>query len=152
MLHSVEIGKNLRDFGEKKFPSLAAFSRALGMNNPQQLQAYLKGTILLGAEKIAKLVELGCDINWLLNGKTINGDVETEFVKEPNGEYMTEYTKQLKEGNVLKEENRDLKAMIFDLQRDKEQLIKQNEKQSRIIQDLKDEIAELQKVMSKLST
>lgn len=146
MNKKIEIGARLKEFAKKKFDGIAGLERAIG-KTPAFFQNYLNGRSYLGGEILAKLSELGCDINWLLNG-----DLPTAFVttaKGPNREYMTAYSNLLKEGNILREENRDLKALIFDLQRDKEHLLKQNEKLTRIIQDLKDEIAELQKGMGK---
>jgi transcriptional regulator with XRE-family HTH domain len=64
-----EIGQRLRQWSATQFPSLAAFARALGWI-PQNLTPYLNGTILPGNALQAKLRKLGCDIEWLMTGKT----------------------------------------------------------------------------------
>lgn len=66
---NVEISKRLREFGEKKFSSMAEFARSLGMR-PQTLNNYLSGSIPIGATMREKLSKLGCDNEWLMTGKT----------------------------------------------------------------------------------
>ena len=119
--------------------------------HPQHVNSYLDGTF--GFENLLEgLANAGEDIFYLLTGKKYGEETITGLVKETSGEYMTSYSNLMQELNHLKEENVTLKAMIFDLQRDKEQWLKRDEKQSRTIQDLKDEIAELQKGMGKSPT
>lgn len=65
-----EIGKRLRDFADKHYPSYVAFSKEIGIS-PADLTKYFGGKNLLGAEYLAKLNDLGCDINWLLTGETM---------------------------------------------------------------------------------
>lgn len=64
-----EIGQRLRQWGSSRFPSQAAFARALGLV-PQNLTPYLNGITLPGNTIQAKLREIGCDIEWLMTGKT----------------------------------------------------------------------------------
>jgi len=66
-----EIGLRLKEFALKKFSSLAEFSRKMGKHETY-FTAYFKGDNVLGGESLSKLNELGCDINWLLTGKTSN--------------------------------------------------------------------------------
>jgi len=91
LLKNDEIGSNLRTFSKKNFKSHAELSRLLGMKNPQQLFEYFRGKIIPGGELLSKLSNLGCDINWLLNGTpspstvkepepTYSGNVKTEII------------------------------------------------------------------------
>lgn len=59
------VGIRLKEFGKNKFGKLDLFAEALSMS-PQSLQSYLSGRSLPGAAIISKLIELGCDTNWLL--------------------------------------------------------------------------------------
>jgi len=68
---NAEIARRLREFGEKKYPSMAAFARALGIR-PQALSSYLKARSRPGYDLLMKLKELGCDIDWLMTGKGEN--------------------------------------------------------------------------------
>jgi len=60
------VSKRLKDFGLKNFKSIAELARQMGMK-PQALQSYVDGTSIPGGHILAKLKELGCDINWLLS-------------------------------------------------------------------------------------
>lgn len=66
-----DIGLRMRTFGEKNFPSMAAYARALGMR-PQTLNNYLAGQARPGNVMQARLREIGCDIEWLMTGKSIH--------------------------------------------------------------------------------
>ncbi len=66
---NTEIGARLRNFGESKFPSMAAFSRALQIK-PQQLYDYFNGKSKPGNKMQSRLRDLGCDIGWLITGET----------------------------------------------------------------------------------
>jgi SOS-response transcriptional repressor LexA len=66
-LNGKEVGSRLREFGESNFKSLSKLAERLGMK-PQSLQKYLNGTSIPGGEIIARLIDLGCDINWLFYG------------------------------------------------------------------------------------
>jgi SOS-response transcriptional repressor LexA len=79
----VEIGKRLRDFGSKNFNSLTDFEKQLGLAQ-NTLTKYLSGKSLLGSEYLSKLIDLGCDINWLLHGKRSTG-----LIKEKGVHYVT---------------------------------------------------------------
>jgi transcriptional regulator with XRE-family HTH domain len=62
-----EIGRRLRDFGEREYKSMAKFAKALGMK-PQNLNAYLAGKRIPGNKLENKLRDMGCDIIWLQHG------------------------------------------------------------------------------------
>lgn len=87
LLKNVEIGRRLKEFAENNFSSIAEFSRQLGMNQRQDIYIYFSGKSLLGAERIAKLAELGCDINWLLNGTELK--TTANIIAEPVHDYNT---------------------------------------------------------------
>ena len=58
----------MREFGLKKFASLAEFARALSIR-PQNLNDYLSGNRLPGNKMKFRLRELGADIDWIMEGK-----------------------------------------------------------------------------------
>ncbi len=60
------IGRKIKEFGKKKFPSMREFAEALGIKR-EQLYPYFNGKVLPGSEFLLKLKNLGCDINWLLS-------------------------------------------------------------------------------------
>ena len=93
------IGTRLRNFGDKNFPSLKEFAKALDVS-PQHLQPYLNDIYAPGTPLLIKLRSVGCDINWLLMG-----DIEG-MVSEPEIEYgakvsENERIKQLEEENEI---------------------------------------------------
>ncbi len=61
--------ERLRKFGLDKYGSIKAFAAALGMA-PSNLQHYLRGIRDPGFAFLKKLSLLGCDIEWLITGKT----------------------------------------------------------------------------------
>ena len=141
----LEIGGKLKEFAENNFKSLSELSRKLGMKNPQQLYDYLNGRSYMGGEILIKLSDLGCDINWLLTGE--KGD--KHIIKEPEGNYnMSECTNLITEVARLKDEIKEYKVMIFDLQRTNERLIKENYSLSKSNLELRNEIIELQTKIS----
>ncbi|MEW6701840.1 MAG: hypothetical protein AB1298_03905 [Bacteroidota bacterium] len=111
MNKKLEIAFRLKNFAEKKFNGLAGLSRALGMKDRQGLNPYLSGKSFIGGEYLLKLSDLGCDINWLLNGTTINTR-EANLVKEPSSEYKVDFEKQLEK---LELELEKVKARNYDL-------------------------------------
>ncbi len=64
----MDIGQKLREFGISKYGSIKEFARALDIQ-PPSLQRYLKGDQLPGGTFLSKLLNLGCDINWLLSAR-----------------------------------------------------------------------------------
>lgn len=114
MNKKLEIASRLKDFAEKKFNGLAGLSRALGMKDRQGLNPYLAGKSFIGGEYLLKLSDLGCDINWLLTGTTINGKeaIRANHVKEPASEYEADFEKQLEK---LELELEKVKARNYDL-------------------------------------
>ena len=115
MIKKVEIGLRLKEFATKKLLSLAELSRLLGMNNPQGLNPYTSGKSILGGELLSKLAELGCDINWLLNGSPT-----ASMVKEPE-ETATDYKIKALEGRITK-----LESKLFQVTEENETLKEEN--------------------------
>lgn len=64
---SIGIGNRIRVFAKKKYGTLKKLAEAMEIS-PQQLQQYLNGKREPGSKILAKLLRLGCDINWLLGG------------------------------------------------------------------------------------
>jgi transcriptional regulator with XRE-family HTH domain len=76
MKKTPEITARLIEFGKSKFGGdfgwKAKFARALGMTL-QGLNPYLQGSSIPGNKLQTRLRELGCDIEWLMTGKTSYG-------------------------------------------------------------------------------
>ncbi len=64
---SVGIGNRIRIFAKRKYGTLKSLAVAMNVS-PQQLQQYVSGKREPGSKILAKLLRLGCDINWLLGG------------------------------------------------------------------------------------
>jgi len=139
LLKNNEIGQNLKTFAEKNFSSKSEFSRQLGMKNPQQLYDYFSGESLLGAEKLSRLAELGCDLNWLLNG------TNTNTVKEPVEGFGMNYKTILAENKKLHDDLDRLKIKVFDLQEENDKLKLQLNDYEQVNNELLEELSELKK-------
>lgn len=81
-MDKIEIGKRMREYLINKYGKLNVGAERLNMS-PQNLNKYLKGEFLPGAEIISKLGESGCDINWLLNIDMKDADK----ISEPANDY-----------------------------------------------------------------
>lgn len=77
-----EIGDRLKDFGIKRFGDVKKFAEALGMK-PPSLYNYFNNESKPGAEFLLKLIELGCDVDWLLTGER-----SLALVREKGVEYI----------------------------------------------------------------
>ncbi|KAF0152079.1 MAG: hypothetical protein FD143_1373 [Ignavibacteria bacterium] len=64
----IGIGERMRLFAQKKYGTLKKLAEAMQIS-PQQLQQYISGNREPGSKILAKLLRLGCDVNWLLGGK-----------------------------------------------------------------------------------
>ena len=67
-LHPGGLGERVRFFALKKYGTLKKLAEAMEIT-PQQLQQYISGKREPGSKILAKLLRLGCDLNWLLGGK-----------------------------------------------------------------------------------
>ncbi len=61
------IGERIRVFAKRKYGTLKKLSEEMGIS-PQQLQQYISGKREPGSRVLARLLKLGCDINWILGG------------------------------------------------------------------------------------
>lgn len=108
------VGERLKKFAESKYDKLTEFAEAIEINIKSLHSIYFKGKSLLGAEKLFKLIQMGCDIAWLLNPDNIDTDLPEKanysgkqqilLIKE----FEANYTR-------LEEENIKLKKMIKDI-------------------------------------
>jgi hypothetical protein len=73
-LNKKEVALNLRLFGYKRFGTMKKFAEALDMNPSTLYSGYLNGRSLPGPVLLVKLIDLGCNINWLLTSR------ETPFI------------------------------------------------------------------------
>ncbi|MEW6195075.1 MAG: helix-turn-helix transcriptional regulator [Bacteroidota bacterium] len=62
------IGERMRWFAKKKYGTLKKLAEAMNIS-PQQLQQYISCKREPGSKILAKLLRLGCDVNWLLGGR-----------------------------------------------------------------------------------
>lgn len=63
-----EIGQRIREFALSRYDTLAAFARALGINQVH-LSAYMTGRYRPGGKLQARLREAGMNIDWLMTGE-----------------------------------------------------------------------------------
>lgn len=59
------LGEKIKIFGQKQFGSVTGLAGALGMSM-QTLSHYVNDHSLPGTKILQKLLNLGCDLNWLL--------------------------------------------------------------------------------------
>ncbi|MFA7288491.1 MAG: helix-turn-helix transcriptional regulator [Melioribacteraceae bacterium] len=64
----IGIGERMRLFAQRKYGTLKNLAEAMKIS-PQQLQQYISGKREPGSKILAKLLRLGCDINWILGGR-----------------------------------------------------------------------------------
>jgi len=68
-LNKKEVSQNLRLFGYKRYGTMKKFAEALDMNPSTLYSGYLNGRSLPGPVLLVKLIDLGCNINWLLTSR-----------------------------------------------------------------------------------
>ena len=112
MNKKIEIGLRLKEFAKNNFGGIAGLERIL-QKRPAYFQKYISGRSFNGGDTLAKLANLGCDINWLLNGTP-----SAEIVKEPPAEYIAR-----PEFDKLKEGLRDLKVELYDMKKERVKLM-----------------------------
>ncbi|MFA6469966.1 MAG: helix-turn-helix transcriptional regulator [Bacteroidota bacterium] len=88
-LNKKEVAQNLRLFGYKRYGTMKKFAEALDMNPSTLYSGYLNGRSLPGPVLLVKLIDLGCNINWLLTSR------ETPFLSETH-----DATKKTEEENL----------------------------------------------------
>ncbi len=86
-LNKKEVAQNLRLFGYKRFGTMKKFAEALDMNPSTLYSGYLNGRSIPGPVLLVKLIDLGCNINWLLTSReTPYTNTEKEFLKKNDKE------------------------------------------------------------------
>lgn len=98
------VGERLRFFAKKKYGTLKKLADAMQIS-PQQLQQYISAKREPGSKILAKLLRLGCDVNWLLGGKESVESykiykLENELRKLQNSfSQISELTKKVESGH-----------------------------------------------------
>ncbi len=106
-----EIGQRLRDFAVKNFKTIEAFAQAMDIPASSLRSIYFKGKSAPGAAILIKLLELNCDINWLLTGATKNKaieklETENRELKEINYTLLDQATKLSKVAEAVEGYNK----------------------------------------------
>lgn len=138
MLNSAQIGENLRIWAKNNFGKYQNLAAELNMSS-SSLQTYLNGESIPGGKILAKLAQLGCDLNWLLNGTTTN------TVNETLEGYGMNYKTILEENKKLHDDLDRLKIKVFDLQEENEKLRLQLNDFEQVNSELLEELSELKK-------
>lgn len=115
MIKKLEIGLRLKEFAKKKFGGIAGLERILE-KSPGFFQNYINGRSYLGGELLIELYNVGCDINWLLNGSP----AATSSVKDETNT-AADY-----KFNVLEERITKLESKLFQLTEENERLSEEN--------------------------
>jgi transcriptional regulator with XRE-family HTH domain len=98
------VGERMRFFAKKKYGTLKKLADAMTIF-PQQLQPYISGKREPGTRILARLLRLGCDVNWLLGGKESVESykiykLETELRKlQSSFSQIAELTKKVESGH-----------------------------------------------------
>lgn len=104
---TLEISARLREWGLDRFRTVGGFADALGVAQPQ-LSNYLNGRRTPGNAMQARLRDLGCDIEWLMTGKTSQTKKElAQFVRDHPGSHIPE--------NLPEKTRRQIKLLIEEL-------------------------------------
>jgi hypothetical protein len=68
-LDKIAIGERIKEFAIKKYGKIKPLGDQFGMGYNTFHSTYIQGRSLPGPKIISKLIELGCDIDWLLHGE-----------------------------------------------------------------------------------
>ncbi len=70
-IDKIAFGQRLKEYAIEKHGNVAKFGREVwNMKSPSAVYQYVDGRSLPGAELIAKLLDDGCNFNWLCTGRT----------------------------------------------------------------------------------
>ena len=64
---NISIGERIKTFAKKRYGKMTRLANAMEIT-PQQLHQYTSGNREPGSKILIKLLNLGCDLNWLLGG------------------------------------------------------------------------------------
>ncbi|MGE5402542.1 MAG: helix-turn-helix domain-containing protein, partial [Ignavibacteriales bacterium] len=90
IIDKIEVGKRLKLFAIN-YGGVTKLAQALEISGPNLSGSYISGKSVPGGELIARLMELGCDIDWLLTGKgnpktiTTDNDLINDFTMQEHG-------------------------------------------------------------------
>ena len=68
-LNKKEVGLRLKEFGIDRFGTISELALKLEMDYQSFHSTYIQGRSLPGAKILSKLMQMGCNIDWLLHGK-----------------------------------------------------------------------------------
>lgn len=68
-LDKLAISERFREFITEKYITVKNAAEELGVSSATLSSTYLNGTSVPGGALIAKLIQAGCDVDWLLTGK-----------------------------------------------------------------------------------
>lgn len=103
------VAQKLREFIDSNFDKIKDFTDKLGMSQAAFQSSYLNGRSLPGAEILAKLAKMGCDINWLLSDD-ISPPLTMHEQSVPYNDNKVKILEQEKQ--TLIEENERLRSSI----------------------------------------
>ena len=138
-LDKLAISERFRQFVTEQYITVKNAAEALGVSSATLSSTYLNGTSVPGGALIAKLIQAGCDVDWLLTGKAKdkgkNTHIENPYnfqadssskdniVAEKSSPYLDPLIQRLEEQaetiGRLKSEIELLKLKIKEIQEDK---------------------------------
>lgn len=85
------IGKRMKVFAVSKFNSITEFAEALGVSSTTLSGTYFNGRSMPGGELLARLSELGCDLQELLFGTKVKEDADKSITNIQSGSTQNIY-------------------------------------------------------------
>lgn len=105
-LDKIAVANRLKEFALEKHGSLKGLADNFKMSYSSFHSAYFNGRSFPGPKILSKLIEMGCNIEWLLHGES-----RGLIVSEKTVEYHT----LLDKNDKLKEENEKLKKQLKEI-------------------------------------
>jgi transcriptional regulator with XRE-family HTH domain len=75
---NIYMGQRLKNFGHREFETMPNFAKALEIRS-STLYNYINGQVLPGTRFLAKLIKLGCNIEWLVSDSQKTDYIPHEF-------------------------------------------------------------------------
>lgn len=85
-LDKLAISERFRQFITEHYITVKNAAEALGISSATLSSSYLNGKSVPGGELIAKLIQAGCDVDWLLTGKTRGQEANTRVKHSYNSQ------------------------------------------------------------------